>query len=371
MDIPSPCFVLDEERLIRNLKVVDRVQREAHIEVILAFKGFAMWSAFPIVKRYVGGATASSLHEVKLCNEEMGVKAHTYCVAYDPSEFSTIAGRSSHLTFNSLSQYERFIGQVPNDVSVGLRVNPEWSDVETTLYNPASPISRLGVTPSSLKGLPERVEGLHFHVLCESTADALEQVLNVFEDKFGQFIPHLKWVNMGGGHLMTKEGYDVDHLIHLLSTFKRKYDLEVILEPGSAFDWQTGDLHTTILDVVENGGQKTAIFDGSFTCHMPDCLEMPYRPELEYGSAEKRNGWLPYRLGGVSCLAGDFLEDYWFEAPLAVGDSLVFKDMIHYTMVKTTTFNGVRHPSIGIRRVDGRLDLVREFNYEDFKSRLS
>ena len=324
-----------------------------------------------MMKQFISGATSSSLNEVKLCNEKFGVKSHTYGVAYSEDEFEEIVTNSSHITFNSLSQYYRFINRVPDDVSVGLRINPEWSDVETNLYNPSSPVSRLGVTSQALAELPERVEGLHFHVLCESDSKALEKVLEVLEDRFGRFLPQVKWVNMGGGHLMTRQGYDTNHLIKLLSDFKAKHDIEVILEPGSAFAWEAGDLQTTVLDIVENGGKKTAIFDGSFTCHMPDCLEMPYRPQLEYGSEKKVEGWLPYRLGGVSCLAGDFLDDYWFEKPLNVGDSLIFKDMIHYTMVKTSTFNGVKHPSIGILRTNGEFELVKEFGYEDLRDRLS
>lgn len=369
--IPSPCFVLDETKLIRNLEIIERVQKEAGIEIILAFKGFAMWSTFPILRKYINGATSSSLNEVKLCNEEMGVKSHTYCVAYDPLEFEKIATNSSHLTFNSLQQYERYINLVPSDVSVGLRVNPEWSDVKTDLYNPANPQSRLGITVDGLHSLPDRVDGLHFHVLCESTSFALEKVLISLEEKFGQFLSKVKWINMGGGHLMTRQDYDLEHLIDILKRFKKKHKVDIIFEPGSAFAWQTGDLHTTILDIVESGGKKTAIFDGSFTCHMPDCLEMPYRPEIENGSNERIEGWIPYRLGGVSCLAGDYLEDYWFEKQVNIGDKLIFKDMIHYTMVKTSTFNGVKHPSIGILRTNGKFELIKSFGYDDFKNRLS
>ena len=371
MKIPTPCFVLEEQKLIENLELINRVQKEANVEIILAFKGFSMWSAFPVLRRYIQGATASSLNEVKLCNEHMGAKSHTYCVAYDPSAFEDIVSRSSHLTFNSITQYKTLRSKVPQDVSMGLRVNPEWSDVATSLYNPASPDSRLGISAANLKELSEDVEGLHFHVLCESSSHALEQVLASFESRFGHLLPQLKWVNMGGGHLMTREGYDIDHLIDLLRKFRERHQVQIILEPGSAFAWQTGDLHTTVLDVVENGGQHTAIFDGSFTCHMPDCLEMPYRPEIEQGSKDLVEGWLPYRLGGVSCLAGDYLDDYWFEEPINVGDKLVFKDMMHYTMVKTSTFNGVQHPSIGIRRANGDFELIRTFGYEDFKGRLS
>ena len=371
MKIPSPCFVLDEKRLIRNLEIINKVQREAEVDIILAFKAFSMWSAFPLVRSYVNGATASSLNEVKLCNEEMQMKSHTYCVAYDSSEFAEIAANSSHITFNSLSQYDRFEAEVPEEVSIGLRVNPEWSDVETGLYNPASPDSRLGITKDGLIAMPERVEGLHFHVLCESSSKALEKVLKFFENKFGEFLPRLKWINMGGGHLMTRDDYDLNHLINLLRSFREKYNVEIILEPGSAFAWQTGDLHATVLDIVANGGVKTAIFDGSFTCHMPDCLEMPYRPEIENASPIPIEGWHAYRLGGVSCLAGDYLDEYWFENPLEVGSELVFKDMMHYTMVKTSTFNGVKHPSIGIRRINGEFELTRSFQYSDFKSKLS
>ncbi|MEM0942118.1 MAG: carboxynorspermidine decarboxylase [Bacteroidota bacterium] len=371
MNIPSPCYVLEEEKLVKNLKIIDRIQMEANVQIILAFKGFSMWSVFPVIRKYVNGATASSLNEVKLCSEELGVKSHTYCVAYDPKEFNDIVSQSSHITFNSRSQYDRFVDLVPPNVSIGLRVNPECSNVETELYNPASPTSRLGITSQNLIELPKRVEGLHFHMLCESSSFALEKVLKAFEEKFGKFIPKLKWINMGGGHLMTKEDYDIIHLISLLKTFKKKHQLEVILEPGSAFVWKTGDLYTTILDIIETGRKKTAIFNGSFTCHMPDCLEMPYRPQLGNGSESKLEGWYPYRLGGVSCLAGDFLEDYWFEKPLEVGGSLVFKDMMHYTMVKTSTFNGVNHPSIGIIRSDKNFELIRSFQYADFKSRLS
>ncbi len=371
MNIPTPCYVLDEKALEKNLQLIDQVQSEADIDIILAFKGFAMWSTFPIVKKYINGATASSLNEVSLCYEEMGVKSHTYCVAYKDVEFSEIVSKSSHVTFNSLSQYDLFIDQVPFDVSVGIRVNPGWSNVETDLYNPSSPISRLGMSHENLSILPERIEGLHFHVLCESDSYALEKVLLSLDEKFSIYLEQVKWLNMGGGHLMTRKGYDTKHLIQVLKRFKEKYDLRIILEPGSAFAWESGDLYCTILDIVENGGVKTAIFDGSFTCHMPDCLEMPYRPKLENGSPTKIEGWYPYRLGGISCLAGDFLDEYWFENPLKVGDPITFKDMIHYTMVKTTTFNGVPHPSIGMLRKQGGFELTKSFDYNDFKNRLS
>jgi len=373
--IPSPCFVLDEARLRKNLQLIDRVQQEAGVKIILAFKGFAMWSAFPLVKEYLSGATASSLNEARLCFEEMGTKAHTYTPAYLPQEFEEVLEYSSHVVFNSLSQYHQFIHQVnshPTPISIGLRVNPGYSDVSTELYNPASPTSRLGIGPEALKnGLPEGVEGLHFHVLCESDSYALEEVLNHFEQKFGHLLPQLKWINMGGGHLMTRHDYDLGHLIGLLKNFREKHNVEVILEPGSAIAWQTGDLMSTVLDIVEEGGVKTALLDVSFTCHMPDTLEMPYKPEVAGAEAKAVHGKHQYRLGGTSCLAGDFLTEYSFEKELKIGDKLVLKDMMHYTMVKTTTFNGVAHPSIGILKEDGAFELLRTFGYEDYKGRLS
>lgn len=371
--VPSPCYVLEEAKLRKNLELISKVRREAGVDIILAFKGFAMWKAFPIVREYIKGATASSLHEMKLCNEHMHTKSHTYCVAYKEEEFDEILAGSSHITFNSLSQYRKYKSKLKGSgVSAGLRINPEQSDVETALYNPASPYSRLGVNEDELtEGLPEGIEGLHSHVLCESDSYALEEVLEAIEDKFGDFLSEIKWLNLGGGHLMTRKGYDVEHLIQILVDFREKYNLDIILEPGSAFAWQTGYLKTTILDVVKRKDQYTAILDASFTCHMPDCLEMPYRPKIAEGSQEVQEGQLAYRLGGMSCLAGDFLESYGFDKELKVGDSITFQDMIHYTMVKTSTFNGIGHPSIGILKTDGSFELCREFGYEDFRNRLS
>ena len=371
--IPSPCFVLDEQKLENNLSLIKHVSDQAEVEIILAFKGFAMWSAFPIVKKYIKGATSSSLHEMMLCNEYMETKSHTYAVAYKSHEIDQYIKGSSHITFNSLGQLNQFGEKASSaGVSVGLRVNPEYSDVETDLYNPSSPTSRLGVKSDALPDkLPDYVEGLHFHVLCESDSFALEKTLEAFEQKFGHFLPHIKWLNMGGGHLMTRKDYNTNHLIEVLKKFKAKHKINLILEPGSAFAWQTGDLKTTIIDIVDNGGVKTAIIDASFTCHMPDCLEMPYRPNLLKGYSDSSKGNFKYRLGGVSCLAGDFLEEYSFDNELAIGDEIQFLDMIHYTMVKTSTFNGVQHPAIGINRKNGQFDLIRTFDYEDYKRRLS
>ncbi len=373
--IDTPAFVLDETLLRRNLEIINRVQNEAGVEIILAFKGFSMWSAFPIVREYVKGATASSLNEAILCYEEMGVKAHTYAAAFIPSEFDQIMDISSHITFNSIGQYHQFKDKVkshPAKISCGIRVNPEWSDVKTELYNPAAPSSRLGELHENFKGvLPEGIEGLHFHVLCESTSFALETVLENLEKRFGKFLSQIKWLNMGGGHLMTKNTYNVDHLIQVLKKFQQKYsNLKIILEPGSAFAWESGDLVTKVLDIVDHRGVKTIIMDASFTAHMPDTLEMPYKPTIE-GGRDPNEDEVGYRVGGTSCLAGDFLGDYIFDKVPQIGELMVFKDMIHYTMVKSTTFNGVKHPDICIYRKDGILEVVKKFGYLDFKNRLS
>ncbi|MEL6556800.1 MAG: carboxynorspermidine decarboxylase [Bacteroidota bacterium] len=369
--IPSPCYVLDENKLRSNLELIKQVSDRAGVEIILAFKAFSMWSAFPVVKEYIAGATASSFNELRLCNEEMGVKAHAYFVAYKENEIEDVLKGSSHVTFNSISQFNAFKKQISghkDQVSFGLRVNPEYSEVSTDLYNPAASHSRLGVTVNQMPDvLPDAISGLHFHVLCESDSFALENTLNEFEKKFAKYLKHVKWINLGGGHLITRSGYDIEHLIQVLKEFKERHDVSLIMEPGSAFAWQTGDLITTVVDVVENGGVKTAIIDASFTCHMPDCLEMPYKPTVSESVAEG----ISYNLGGLSCLAGDFIADFRFEKELKVGDRITFEDMIHYTMVKTSTFNGISHPSIGIIDQSGQFQLVREFNYEDFKNRLS
>lgn len=371
--VPSPCYVLDESLLVKNLELISHVQQKAGVTIILAFKGFAMWSAFPIVRKYIKGATASSLHEAMLCVEEMGVKSHTYAPVYLQQEFKKIMSLSSHITFNSLSQYELFKKALKKKkISAGLRVNPEFSAVSTSLYNPCMPGSRLGEIADNIGDqLPEGIEGLHFHVLCESDSYTLAGALEAFESKFGQYIPGLKWVNMGGGHLMTRSGYDTDHLIKILKAFRKRYPgVEVILEPGSAFAWETGVLVTTVQDIIDNRGIKTLMLDASFTAHMPDTLEMPYRPGV-VGATDPVPGKPTYRLGGTSCLSGDFMSEYSFDKPVEIGDLIVFNDMIHYTMVKTTTFNGVPHPSIAIRSKKGELKLVRKFGYKDYKRRLS
>lgn len=371
--LPSPCFVLDESRFRNNLELIREVQNRSGAQVILAFKAFALWSAFPIVKEYIGSSTASSLAEARLAFEEMGSPAHTYAPAYSDREFDQIMNYSSHITFNSVAQFEKFYPRTQFfNISCGLRINPEFSDVDTDLYNPCSPGSRLGVIAENMGDkLPDGVEGLHFHTLCESNSFDLERTLVVVEKKFGKYLPQLKWLNMGGGHLMTREGYNTEHLIQLLKSFKAKYPhLQLILEPGSAFAWKTGELVSTVLDIVENKGIYTAMLDVSFACHMPDCLEMPYKPSI-IGATDPITGKPTYRMGGNSCLSGDFVGSWSFEQPLKPGDRIVFEDMIHYTLVKTTMFNGVSHPSIGIWNRDEEFRLVREFGYDDYKSRMS
>lgn len=373
--IPSPCYVIEESLLRRNLTLIKDVKERAGIEIIMALKAFAMWKVFPIVREYIPYATASSVYEARLVYEELGTPAHTYSPAYTEADFPHLLKCSSHITFNSLSQFERFYPMVVADgrrISCGLRINPEYSDVATDLYNPCAPGSRMGITSDKLPDqLPEGVEGLHFHTLCESSAQDLANTLQAVEQRFGRWLSQVRWLNMGGGHLMTRKGYDIDFLLRLLNEFKAKYPhLQIIMEPGSAFFWQTGFLRTTVVDLVENNGIETAVIDASFTCHMPDCLEMPYKPAVRHAT-DAVPGKPTYRIGGCSCLSGDFMGDWSFDRPLHIGDPLIFEDMIHYTTVKTTMFNGIQHPSLAILREDGTLDMLRAFTYEDYKSRMS
>ncbi len=373
--IKSPTFVLDEKLLRRNLELIRNIQDEANIQIILAFKGFAMWSTFSIVREYLSGATASSLNEARLCFEEMKTPAHVYSPVYLEHEFEELLTYSSHIVFNSFSQFNKYYSQTlkaDHKISCGIRINPEISDVETDLYNPSAAGSRLGVGIEHMpEELPKGIEGIHFHVLCESTSYSLENVLNKLETHFGKYLHQVKWINMGGGHLMTRKDYDHQHLIKILKSFKEKYNIEIILEPGSAIAWETGVLISTIQDIVEHKGIKTAILDVSFTAHMPDTLEMPYRPKIIGTKEPSKHSQYLYRLGGSSCLAGDFMETYDFGHELQVGEQIIFLDMIHYTMVKTTMFNGVGHPSIAIWTKNDELKIVRDFNYDDFKNRLS
>ena len=374
--MPTPIYIIEEQKLRRNLALIAGVAAKADIEVILAFKAFALWKTFPIFREYIHATTASSLFEARLAYERFGAPAHTYSPAYTDEEFDEIVGCSSHLTFNSLSQYERFHERAKG-CSLGLRVNPEYSEVGTLLYNPCAPGTRFGGTSDKLpETLPQDIRGFHCHCHCESGADVFERTLAHIEEKFAGWFPQLEWINFGGGHLMTRKDYDVDLLIRLMQDFHQRYPwLKVILEPGSAFAWQTGPLVSHVVDIVEDKGIRTAILDVSFTCHMPDCLEMPYYPDVRNAEhVEESHSSLQtpqiYRLGGNSCLSGDFMGCWHFDHELQVGEEVIFEDMIHYTTVKTNMFNGVRHPSIGMLHEDGKLEILREFGYEDYENRM-
>ena len=374
----TPFYLIEEQKLRRNLSLIASVAKRADVEIILAFKAFALWKTFPIFREYISSTTASSLSEARLAREEFGAPAHTYSPAYTDDEIDTIARCSSHLTFNSLTQYERYhhrVAAVNPELSLGLRVNPEYSEVETMLYNPCAPGTRFGVSAEKLPAtLPADIEGFHCHCHCESGADVLQRTLVHIEEKFSRWFPQLKWLNLGGGHLMTRKDYDVDLLIALMKGLHERYPwLRIILEPGSAFAWQTGPLVSHVVDIVEDKGIRTAILDVSFTCHMPDCLEMPYFPEVR--NAEHLSQPSPlsphlYRLGGNSCLSGDFMSSWCFDHELQVGEEVIFEDMIHYTTVKTNTFNGITHPAIVMLHADGTREVLREYGYEDYRSRM-
>ncbi|WP_417440005.1 carboxynorspermidine decarboxylase [Idiomarina abyssalis] len=370
-EIPSPCYVLDEKLLRKNLKLMQKVQEQSGADIILALKGYAMWSAFPLIRQYLKGCTASSVWEAKLAAEEFSREVHAYAPAYKQEDIDELLPLVNHLSFNSVSQWHKYREQTAAvGVSIGLRINPEHQEAETELYDPSAPGSRLGIRASELQQQDlTGVEGLHVHNLCECDSFALERTLDAVESRFGEQLKQMKWLNLGGGHLMTRQGYDVDHLIKQLKRLRETYDLQVILEPGSAVAWQTGPLVCEVVDIVENQGQ-IALLDISATAHMPDVLEMPYRPVIT-GAGLPAEKAFSYRLGGNSCLAGDVIGEYSFDQPLAVGDRLVFEDMMHYTMVKTSFFNGVQHPAIGILRESGQFDCVRQFSYEDFRNRLS
>ncbi len=372
--IPTPCYVCEEEKLERNLQILDRVQHESGAKILLALKGFAMWSTFDLVGRYLCGTSASGLHEAMLGRETMNKEVHTYSPAFREEEIDQIARISNHLVFNSPQQVRRFLSRAKAanpSISCGIRVNPEFSSAPVDLYNPCGLYSRLGTTIDNFDPLVlEDLDGLHFHALCEQNVDALEGVLQAFEDKFGDFIPHMQWINFGGGHHITRKDYDVDRLIEVIRDFRERHDgVTVYLEPGEAVGWQTGPLVGSVLDIVHNG-MDIAILDVSAEAHMPDTLAMPYRAQVR-GAGEAGEKPYTYRLGGNTCLAGDIMGDYSFDEPLKIGDKIVFEDQIHYTMVKSTTFNGVQHPSIAIWTKENRLKIVREFGYEDFKNRLS
>lgn len=379
--LTTPCYVLEEKRLRRNLELIKRVAEAADVEIILAFKAYALWKTFPVFREYISATTASSLYEARLACEEFGSKAHTFSPAYTDYEIDEIARCSSHLTFNSLSQYSRLYDRarrVNGELSFGLRVNPEYSEVGTALYNPCAPGTRFGVTGDKLPDkLSDGIEGFHCHCHCESGADVFVRTLAHITDKFSRWFDQLKWINFGGGHLMTRKDYDIPLLVRTLNGLHEAYPhLNIILEPGSAFAWQTGPLVSQVVDIVEDRGIKTAILNVSFTCHMPDCLEMPYMPTVrgaetieggDGGEAAEPN---VYRLGGNSCLSGDFMGLWRFPSGLKVGDNVIFEDMLHYTTVKTNMFNGITHPSIAFAREDGTLEMLKVYTYEDYKNRM-
>ncbi len=375
--IETPCFVTDLGALERNLRIMADVQARGGCTIILALKGFAQWATFPLVRQYLRGATASSVAEARLAREEMGGEVHAYAPAWTEDDLREVCTLADHVVFNSPGQWKRLrpvveaaraAGRV---ISCGLRVNPEHREVAVALYDPAAPCSRLGTTRANVQAADlDGLDGLHFHTLCELGADALERTLAAFEHNFGDLIPGKKWVNFGGGHHITRPGYDVDQLVGLVRGFRERWGVQVYLEPGEAVALGTGVLVTTVLDVIDNG-MPIAILDTSATAHMPDVLEMPYRPMI-VGAGEPGEKAITYRLGGLSCLAGDVVGDYSFDAPLAIGQKLVFLDMAHYTMVKTTTFNGVRLPSIAVHDpATGAIRVTRRFGYRDYRDRLS
>lgn len=365
---PNPCYVLDESKLVKNMEVLRFLEKASGVNVLCALKGFAMWEVFPILNEYISGGTASSLHEAKLIHEKMNKKAHCCFVVYNSDEFQEVQSISSHVTFNSLSQFNKFKPQLNNDVQFALRLNPEFSNVEFDQYNPCMPGSRFGIASEQLpEFLPSEISGLHFHTLCESNSSDFEDVLAVIEEKFGHLLHQVSWVNFGGGHHITRDDYDIELMIELLSHFKQNYNVDVFIEPGEAIGLNTGVLKSKVEDVVMNREESIAILNVSFSAHMPDCLEMPYKPKV-IGEVEQG---VNYTLGGNTCMSGDFVKGFSFVKELQPGDDVVFEDMMHYTFVKTTTFNGVEHPSIGIVNERGDFRLVKSFNYDDYKNKLS
>ncbi len=380
--LPTPCYVVEEKLLRRNLTLIRQVAQRADVEIILAFKAFALWKTFPIFREYIRHTTASSLYEARLAKEEFGSLAHTYSPAYTEAEFPEIMDCSSHITFNSLGQFERFypsVKEAGRNISCGIRINPEYSEVEVELYNPCAPGTRFGITADLLPDeLPAGIDGFHCHCHCESDSYQLERTLHHLKEKFGKWLGKIQWLNLGGGHLMTRQDYDTGHLVKVLNDLHACYpQLKIILEPGSAFAWQTGPLVAEVIDIVENRGIRTAILNVSFTCHMPDCLEMPYQPAVrgaqtlaEEAVKTATKDECIYRLGGNSCLSGDYMGSWKFDHELKIGERIVFEDMIHYTTVKTNMFNGINHPSIALMKENGEVEMLRKFAYEDYRDRM-
>lgn len=370
LNLKTPSYLVERQRLEANCRILAGVGERTGCKVLLALKGFAMFSLFPLVGKYLQGICASGLLEARLGREEFGGAVHTFSPAFREDEFAQIVELSDHLVFNSWGQYQKYRDRVGN-CRVGLRINPEYSEVATLLYNPCAPGSRLGIRAADLIGKDlSGIDGLHFHVMCEQGADTLERVLNHVEEKFGHLLAGMNWLNFGGGHHITRPGYDLDLLCRLIERFRDKYDLQIYLEPGEAVALNCGVLVVSVLDIVHNE-LDIAILDTSAEAHMPDVLAMPYRPEVLGGG---KPGEYPhtYRLAGNTCLAGDVVGDYSFPEPLKIGQQLVFTDMAHYTMVKNTTFNGINLPTIAIYdSATDAVEIVREFGYQDFKNRLS
>jgi len=370
--LSTPYWLLEEKKLLKNLKLFKYIKDKSGVKILLALKGYALYQSFDLISEYLDGCCASGLHEALLAKEEFKKEVHTYSPAFKEEDLKQIATISNHLVFNSVAQYQRYhqvAKELNPNISLGLRVNPEFSCSPKEIYNPCGANSRLGTTLQNFDiSKLDGIEGLHFHALCEQGSEELEDVVENFEAKFKKYIPQMKWINFGGGHHITKDGYNIEKLIKIITNFKSKYNVEVYLEPGEAVGWRTGVLVTSVLDIVHNG-MDIAILDSSAEAHMPDTIIMPYRADVE-GASEAGIKPYTYQLAGNTCLAGDIMGDYSFDTPLKIGDKIVFEDQIHYTMVKATTFNGIKLPSIAIKRLDDSIDIVKEFGYEEFKRRL-
>lgn len=368
-NLPNPCFILQEDLLAENLQKLNNIELNTGAHILCALKGFSMWNSFPLLNKYISGGTASSLHEVMLINEEMGKKAHCCFVVYDENEFDTVQDNSSHVTFNSINQYGQFQHKLSKNINYALRINPEFSTVAFSQYNPCSAGSRFGILKSQLpQKLPREINGLHLHTLCESSAEDLEKTWRHIDREFEPWLKQISWINLGGGHHITQPSYNIELLTNLILEIKEKYKLEIFLEPGEAIGINTGYLSAKVLDIVRNNGEMVAILNCSFAAHMPDCLEMPYKPEV---LSEDPLGEFNYTFGGNTCMSGDFVKGFTFNEPLKIGQTVVFKDMMHYTFVKTNFFNGVKHPALAVIKQNNEAIVLKEFGYKEFKNRLS
>lgn len=371
--LPTPSYLVDQQLLIKNLELLSSVKERTGCKILLAQKAFSMFSVYPLIAKYLDGVTSSGVMEARLGYEEMGKEVHTYAPAFADHEMDDVIRYSDHIVFNSFHQWNKFKDKVKNSgkqIECGLRLNPKYSEIDTDIYNPCFTGSRLGITPEQFQ--PDQldgIDGLHFHTMCEQNSDTLERTLKVVDDTFGSYIKQMKWLNFGGGHHITRPDYDIETLIRCIQFAQDTYGVQVYLEPGEAVALNTGYLVSTVLDTIENG-MHLAILDTSAACHMPDVLEMPYRPHI-IGAGLPNEKTYTYRLGGPTCLAGDIIGDYSFDAPLKEGDKLIFCDMAHYTMVKNNTFNGMNLPSIALYSQENGLQIIKQFGYEDFKSRLS